>query len=434
MGYSQQESDSKLQFYPTDKIETYRILGVLSSWMDIVKGGNYKEFDELYLDKIKKWHFDKNELNHENIRFSNNQLEYLLTNNRLDLIDKYFNFHLKNNLVVADLFAGEGEWLKLFKILTRDNIKLIGNELEENRYNTMIKDDLIDYHYNLPFEELELPKRIIDIMLYNPPYGVTNGERNVRRYLKMILERELIKKNGILVAVIKTSDAENISDLLAQYFDYNVLAYKTNDEEYDKFGQIVIIARLLEKPLNLNNINELTKFKEYKKGIQILVNMELPFDVKDYFKSSYYKLAEIDIKKAFEDFTYTINNKQKISKMDKAWRWIIENTIVNDLSDEVITIPKPLKSGELANIIASGKINGELSLEGNKGYHVAVGGVKQVTSENKIKIKNGKGETETKLETTIQNLPYLNILINNEGKLEIKELKVGSTKQDESEE
>lgn len=38
MGYSQQESDSKLQFYPTDKIETYRILGVLSSWMDIVKG------------------------------------------------------------------------------------------------------------------------------------------------------------------------------------------------------------------------------------------------------------------------------------------------------------------------------------------------------------------------------------------------------------
>lgn len=421
-------SDQKLQFYPTDNLEIIRILGVLSNFCDI-KQGKYRDFEEKYEHNIRKKYLESN----TKLSYSKYRLNYLLNDNNLELLYNYFEFSLKN-LTIADLFAGDGRFLKVFRNLCNGDNILIGNELEENRYNTMIKDDLIDYHYNLPFEELELPKRIIDIMLYNPPYGVTNGERNVRRYLKMILERELIKKNGILVAVIKTIDAENISDLLAQYFDYNILAYKTNDEEYDKFGQIVIIARLLEKPLNLNNINELAKFKEYKEGIQILVNMELPFDVKDYFKSSYYKLAEIDIKKAFEDFTYTINNKQKTSKMDKAWRWIIENTIVNDLSDEVITIPKPLKSGELANIIASGKINGELSLEGNKGYHVAVGGVKQVTSENKIKAKNGKGETETKLETTIQNLPYLNILINNEGKLEIKELKIGSTKQDESEE
>ena len=93
-----------------------------------------------------------------------------------------------------------------------------------------------------------------------------------------------------------------------------------------------------------------------------------------------------------------------------------------DLSDETITIPKPLKSGELANIIASGKINGEISLENNLAKHIAVGGVKRVTSSKIINVENKKGEIESKKETTIENLPYLNLLINNNGKLEIKEL------------
>ena len=93
-----------------------------------------------------------------------------------------------------------------------------------------------------------------------------------------------------------------------------------------------------------------------------------------------------------------------------------------DLSEEIMTIPKPLKAGELANIIASGKINGEISLENNLANHIAVGGVKRITSKRIINVENKKGEIESKQETTIENLPYLNLLINNNGKLEIKQL------------
>ena len=85
-------------------------------------------------------------------------------------------------------------------------------------------------------------------------------------------------------------------------------------------------------------------------------------------------------------------------------------------------IPKPLKSGELANVIASGRINGDVELEGGLAHHIAVGGVKQLTSQQKVKSTNRQGETESKLETTIQNLPYLNLLINDNGTLKIKEL------------
>ena len=63
-----------------------------------------------------------------------------------------------------------------------------------------------------------------------------------------------------------------------------------------------------------------------------------------------------DVIKAFENFEYLQNIEIKTSKKDKAWQWIIDETIINDLSEEKINIPKPLKSGELANIIASGKI------------------------------------------------------------------------------
>ena len=54
--------------------------------------------------------------------------------------------------------------------------------------------------------------------------------------------------------------------------------------------------------------------------------------------------------------------------------------------------------------------------------HVAVGGVRRTTSTKNITVKNSKGEIEDKQETTVENIPYLNLLINNNGKLEIKEL------------
>lgn len=417
------ESDGKLQFYPTDILETYRILGVLSGRPKSIFSTR-DEFREVYgKDKYFKIYEENKHNDYENIIF-----EDLLHNQKYNLINKYIKcnlgYHDTSKLVVADLFAGEGKWLKLFKELSNCGI-LIGNELEENRYNTMIKDGLVDYHYNLAFEELQLPKRIVNLMLFNPPYGTSNGEANVRRYLRMTLERELMVKNGVVVMVVKKRDALLCADLIAKYFNEDILCYKTNETEFDKWGQVVIYAKLSDSMLDLNNTSDVVKYKSKKETIENMINLDLEFDISFYNYLRINNWKECDLEKAFNDFKYIKNNKISHSNIhDKAWKWLLQETEIKDLSEEIITIPKNLKSGELANVIASGKINGELSLDDNVGKHIAVGGVKTVKSEKVVTLDDKKtGKQIDKKETTIQSVPYLNLLINDKGKMKIKELK-----------
>ena len=429
---SQIYADKKMQYYPTSSIETMRSLCVLHSYVD-VNNKLEKEFNEFYLSVINKEYDDKQkEKFGDNYKLSNKYNKYKI-NYICDRpnIHKYISTEGGDSKVVADLFSGEGSWLKLFskqdwEYKAQANI-LIGNEIEENRYNELIKEGLIDYHYNLAFEDLQLPKKIINIMLFNPPYGVSNGERNVRRYFRMMLDKDIMAKDCRIVMVLKQDDLLNISDLITQYFE-KLHGYRTHQEEFDKFGQMVLYATLRDKPLNLNNINEVSNYKETKTLNESIINKisETEFDYTMINSYSQYNSNEGNVYRkifnAFENFNYINKTKAKISNMDKTWKWIISETKSVDLSEEIMTIPKPLKAGELANIIASGKINGEMSLDNGIGNHVAVGGVRRTTSTKNITVKNSKGEIENKQETTVENIPYLNLLINNNGKLEIKEL------------
>ena len=420
---SQIYADKKMQYYPTSSIETMRILCVLDSYCD-----TNKEYDEEWVENNYS-NIIREEYCSSHDKIGNNYGRY-----RTDYICNKTNLHkyIHSNIderVVCDAFSAEGNWLKLFKAncdKKRPNI-LIGNEIEENRYNELIQEGLIDYHYNLAFEDLQLPKKIINIMLFNPPYGISNGERNVRRYFRMMLDKDIMAKKCRIVMVLKQDDLLNISDLITQYFG-KLHGYRTHQEEFDKFGQIVLYATLRDKPLNLNNINEVSTYKETKSMNEDTINKisETEFDYTMINSYSQYDSSGENVYRkifnAFENFNYINKTKTKISNMDKTWKWIISETKSVDLSEEIMTIPKPLKAGELANIIASGKINGEMSLDNGIGNHVAVGGVRRTTSTKNITVKNSKGEIENKQETTVENIPYLNLLINNNGKLEIKEL------------
>lgn len=424
---SQIYADSKLQYYPTSSIETMKILSVLS-------GNLYSRKEEVEnYDKIEKSlkdeYFEQKDI--LNYRFTQYITDFICRNPKLY---EYTNFTYLEDRVIADLFAGEGEWLKLFKTMCEKPNALIANELETNRYMSMIKENLVDYHYNLAFEELQLPKRVIDIMLFNPPYGQTNGERNVRRYLRMIIERDILNYNSVVVFVVKTDDLLNCIDIITQNFK-SLLGYKTHEEEFKKFGQLVLFAELRAKPLDLDRASDVAKYKQDSEKNKEYINK-----IKDeYFcpsyigKKCYSTNKNTDYEKSFENFKFIQDKNVRVSIMDKAWKWLINDTKIIDLSEEEMFIPKPLKSGELANVIASGRINGEIELENGLAHHIAVGGVKQLTSNQKVKITNKQGITESKLETTIQNLPYLNLLINDNGVLKIKELTNNTKIEEESE-
>lgn len=405
-------SDSKLQYYPTDTVTTTQVALTLSDYV------NVKEEYKNDIDEIRK------------------KVEYSLKNvlpeiSRNKLLNKGLEYELSGK-VVADLFCGKGEWLSLFKsnVVKRDFYKdniLIGNELDENRYKEMKETYDIDYTFNKPFEDLQLPKYIVDIMLFNPPYGEYNGIRNAKKYLQMIFDRELMSVNSAIVMVLNETDMRDCQSLIARYLE-KLTMFKVNQEEFEKFGQYVLIGLVKEKPYDLNNLQDVANYKEEfaKVGslIDYIVNEKIEFDICNLFYYNYKISSSVDIiHKEFVDYQETKVTGDKISYKDKAYKWLMNMTLVESLAEKTIDVPKPLKTGEIANIISSGKINGEISLDNGEAKHIVVGGVKTVTSNEIIKIKNKKGELENKLVTTKTSVPYLNILINNNGKAEIKELK-----------
>ena len=175
---------------------------------------------------------------------------------------------------------------------------------------------------------------------------------------------------------------------------------------------------------NYNKINYKQEFTKISGLIDYIVNEKIEFDVDNLYYYNYKISSSADmVYKEFKSYEETKVSGDKISHKDKAYKWLMNMTLVESLAEKTIDVPKPLKTGEIANIISSGKINGEISLDNGEAKHIVVGGVKTVTSNEIIKVKNKKGELENKLVTTKTSVPYLNILINNNGKAEIKELK-----------
>lgn len=405
-------SDSKLQYYPTDTVTTTQVALTLSDYVNVRE--DYKKD----IDEIRK------------------KVEYSLKNalpeiSRNKLLNKGLEYELSGK-VVADLFCGKGEWLSLFKnnVVKKDFYKdniLIGNELDENRYKEMKETYDIDYTFNKPFENLQLPKYIVDIMLFNPPYGEYNGVRNAKKYLQMIFDRELMSVNGAIVMVLNETDMRDCQSLIAQHLE-KITMFKVNQEEFEKFGQYVLIGLVKEKPYDLNNLQDIANYKqefaEVGGLIDFIVNEKIEFHIENLFYYNYKISSSVDIiHKEFINYEETKTTGDKISYKDKAYKWLMNMTLVESLAEKTIDVPKPLKTGEIANIISSGKINGEISLDNGEAKHIVVGGVKTVTTNEIIETKNKKGELENKLVTTKTSVPYLNVLINNNGKAEIKELK-----------
>jgi len=111
-----------------------------------------------------------------------------------------------------------------------------------------------------------------------------------------------------------------------------------------------------------------------------------------------------------------------ISKNDSIWKWVKGITELKDLGEEKLVVPKQLKTGEISNLLAAGKINGEISLENGTGRHVAIGGTKSIEKKEVTSYKDDNGDKITETKVIRMSLPYLNILCSENGKLVIKEL------------
>ena len=436
-------AESKLQFYPTQEIETYRLLGLLGDLqIDYIKERYLKEhvfskeeYNQLYLQSLDS-----------NVSFRFVIFDKWLKEKKYDLIKSYFTIkfgsHSYNNrsenfpITICDPFAGESRWLDTFKSFMPKNdysgdILLIGNELESNRFNYFKDNPNIDEKYNKSFEELNLPTSSCSLILFNPPYGSqTNGIRNVRWYLQMIIDRKIIYnlpnskdyKTGYMVFVIRKDDFIDSLDIICQHFDVLKNAiYKVNPEEYAKYKQYIFIARLKNNSFNLNNVTDAMDYQKHYNDIKIIIESEPEFELNMYDTYRMMNYPYVDYETAKENNQYVQVSENYISKNDSVWKWIKDITELKNLGEEKLTIPKPPKPGEIANILASGMVNGDMDLDG-KGKHVVIGGTKKVEKRETNTYKDDNGEKITETKIIKMSLPYLNILCSENGELKIKEL------------
>ena len=437
-------SDQKLMYFPTQQYETYRLLAILGDLqLDYIKERYIREYSVI----------PKEEYNELFILSANHNIpirfvifDKWLKEERYDLIKEYFTIRFgsdsynnrKENfpITICDPFCGEGEFLDVFKsFIPKDkysgDIFLIGNELEGNRFDVIKDNDNIDEKHNKSFEELNLGSSICSLILFNPPYGSqTNGLRNVRFYLSMVLEKSILYnqhnskdyKTGYMVFVIRKDDFLDSLDVICQHFDvFKNAIYKVNPEEYAKYKQYIFIARLKNNPFNLSNVTDAMDYQKHYNDIKRIIESEPEFELNMYDTYRMMNYPYIDYETAKENNQYVQISENYISKNDNVWKWVKYITELKNLGEETLTIPKPPKPGEIANILASGMVNGDMDLDG-KGKHVVIGGTKKVERKetNSYKDENGEKITETKI--IKMSLPYLNILCSENGELKIKEL------------
>jgi len=430
-------AEGKLQFYPTESRETYRLLGLLGRVeIDYFKKNYLKEY---YTEKGLYKELAMKCLD-ENVPIEYVYYDRWLNNKDYDSIKTYCEYNLGYGkefpIVVSDFFAGEGGFLDVFKSFIprkefSNDFILVANEIEEHRYDVVKNNKNINDCYNGAFETLRIPKNSISLTLFNPPYSSSNGERNCKRYLKMILDRQLLYnpttskdyKSGYIVCVIRKDDFLDSLDILCKNFDIlKNSIYKTNPEEYAKFKQYIFVAHLKRFPYDLTNTMQAMDFTKQYNDVKAIIESEPEFNLKMYMTFSQMNYPYIDYDTLKENNKYIESPEINISKNDSIWKWVKGITELKDLGEEKLVVPKPLKLGEISNLLASGKINGEISLKDGKGRHVAIGGTKSIEKRevNSYKDDNGEKITETKI--IKMSLPYLNILCSDNGKLVIKEL------------
>ena len=412
-------AESKMMFYPTDRIEQYRLFFFLSDLgrveittkklVENIYGQQYNidEINQLYVPNLYK----------SSYRFGYYYpWYYLLEKGNIEILDKIFSNKTKEceywtkkssgqkkYTVVCDLFCGESEWLSLFG-LWNDYIT-IGNEIEQSRYEKS-KEKNIDILFNSAYEEIILPKNIVDIMLFNPPYGQNNGVRNSYYYLKDIIDKEYVKEGGYIVLVLRKQDMIDCLELMLEAGTIHLL-YKLNDNEYEKYQQFACILKIESRDQGKDYI--FYRLNEKYRYLSVLKE-EYGFQNTTIMNSLRFFTSAIDIKKS-ELKEYITNNiiyrEKKIHSNlhDTLWKDIKKQTSAPDVEINKIIMPKMPKYNELSNIIAAGYINSDFD-EQDKIPHVAVGGVQQVV-DNVEFYDDSKQKKETVYKKAV---PYLRVL------------------------
>ena len=387
--------------------------------------------------------------------YSTYHFQQALENNDMDYLYKNYEYHhdykkttnWSHNTVLFDGFCGCAEWLTSFREFKgMSNTFTIGIELVKERAD-ICKENKVDLLFNDAFENVETIPNSCSIIYFNPPYDnikLEDGsyERLTKTYLKQIIEKDLLETDGLMDLVIREDDFIDCLDLLHEHFIINPdLMFKAPQDEYNKFKQLLIIAQKRKSPFSQNSMSEYWRNQALESKLSLNERAK-NCPIIDVTKITIDKLLElrgdipvININTKLKLFKQKKKSENMISNSkDNIWNWFKEKTIIKENQIKDLVTALPLKTGEMANMLASGILDGSIS-KGTERNHIVVGGVEQVKD---VKTSFTYDINNKKIESIIVqklNKPYLNILTA-EGKiikLINKEIKVVESEEDDIE-
>ena len=268
--------------------------------------------------------------------------------------------HIKSGLDISpqarlfDPCCGTGEALRILAS-GESEVETYGIELEKSRYAEAIENLGYVLHADA-LTEVKFSSQLADLLFLNPPYD--EGYRGQRMEKEFLLElyRSMALK-GLLVFIIPHKVLWVVKDHMAIYYD-NFEFYRFPDGEFEKFGQIVVIARKKRTTKqrsaeNLGRLDEIANLSRWGE-IEKLPTTERFTD--EFNKRRLTVFAKSKSDSIFSAVHVDPDELQPLTRTHKGD--FFRKVVIPDFQS--ITPLLPLKKGHLAMLLAAGYINGEL--------------------------------------------------------------------------
>ncbi|MFT9600289.1 DUF6094 domain-containing protein [Mesobacillus sp.] len=306
--------------------------------------------------------------------------------------------------VWLDPTCGEGEILHQLSSGHQSEdctISTYGVELDKTRAEKAKA--LLNHCINAPIESMVIQNDAVSMLYLNPPYdftmkGMDDESAERKEWTELFRNTKYLMEKGLMIYVIPSyrfAD-KKIARFLATHFE-NIAMMRFSDEDYDDFRQCIFIGN--KKSGKHKEFNQkLFDFLTNLESDEFVMEKVTPIDKFVGANMTWTVPAGVEELKTF--YTKLANKTDYVSgiRNSKGFQAFMNRSKPRQL--EIGGNPiLPLNVGQLALLLASGAVNGEIG-EGDN-YHLVQGLeiVKKIPNEEKKVHDNGSTTTITKIKT-----------------------------------
>lgn len=306
--------------------------------------------------------------------------------------------------VWLDPTCGEGEILHQLSSPFQSEdctISTYGVELDKGRAEKALS--LLSHCINAPIESMVIQNEAVSLLYLNPPYdftmkGMDDDSADRKEWQELVRNTRYLKEKGLMIYVIPSyrfADKRIARYLATYFFDVGIMRF--SDEDYDDFRQCIFIGN--KKTGKHKEFNQtLFNFLIQMESDEFVMEKVTPIDRFVTAQKKWKVPTGIEELKTF--YTKLANKSDYVEgiRNSKGFQAFICRSKPKQL--EIGGNPiLPLNQGQMALLLASGAVNGEIG-EGDN-YHLVQGLeiVSKVTEEEKRTHDNGSVTTVTKTRT-----------------------------------